>query len=95
MSYSNDNRSICILTNLLTCSFVAETATLDEIDLAFAISSAAAGAEATFQRIKDTLKEIMQTYKTDKLRYALLAFGSQPITPISFALSLPDDDMVS
>ena len=105
MPYSSDNRSICIITciiklqseviaNLSNCSFVAETATLDEIDLAFAISSASAGAEATFQRIKDTVKEIMQTYKTDKLRFALLAFGSQPITPISFALSLPDDDTV-
>ena len=64
------------------------------MDLVFAISSAAAGAEATFQRIKDTVKDIMQTYKTDKLRYALLAFGSQPISPITFALSLPDDDTV-
>jgi len=62
--------------------------------LAFAISSAAAGAEATFQLMKDTVKEIMQTYKTNKLRYALLAFGSQPSSLFSFALSLPDDDTV-
>ena len=77
------------------CSFIAETAALDEIDLAFAISSTAADAEATFQRIKDTVKEIMQTYNTDKLRYSLLAFGSQPISPIHFDLSLPDDETVS
>ena len=76
------------------CPFFAETATLDEIDLAFAISSAAAGAQTTFQRIKDTVNEIMQTYKTDKLRYALLVFGNQPISGISFALSLPDDETV-
>lgn len=62
--------------------------------MAFAISSAAAGAETTFQRIKDTVKEIMQTYRTDKLRYALLVFGNQPISRISFALSLPDDETV-
>lgn len=94
VTFSDDNRSICIILNLSNSSFIAETATLDEIDLAFAISSAAAGAEATFQRIKDTVKEIMQTYKTDKLRYALLVFGSQPSSPISFALSLPDDETV-
>lgn len=84
-----------IIYNLSNCSFIAETAALDEIDLVFAISSTAAGAEATFQRIKDTVKEIMETYKTDKLRYALLAFGRQPITPIQFDLSLPDDETVS
>ena len=83
-----------MITNLLNCSFAAETATLDEIDLTFAISSAAAGAEETFQRVKDTVKEIMQTYKTDKLRYALLVFGNQPISPISFGLSFPDDETV-
>ena len=84
-----------IIYNLSNCSFIAETAALDEIDLVFAISSTAAGAEVTFQRIKDTVKEIMETYKTDKLRYALLAFGRQPITPIQFDLSLPDDETVS
>ena len=94
ITYSNDNPSICVITNLSNRSFVAETATLDEIDLAFAISSAAAGAEATFKRIKDTVKEVMQTYKTDKLRYALLVFGRQPSSPIRFGLSLLDDETV-
>ena len=51
-----------------------ENAMLDEIDLAFAISSAAADAETTFQRMKDTIKQIMQEYKTEKLRYGLLVF---------------------
>lgn len=36
----------------------------------------------------------MQTYKTDKLRYALLVFGSQPSSPIRFGLSLLDDETV-
>lgn len=83
-----------MITNWSNFSFIAETATLDEIDLAFAISSAAAGADATFKQMKDTVKEIMQTYKTDKLRYAVLVFGDQVIPSISFALTLPDDETV-
>lgn len=74
--------------------FIAETATLDEIDLAFAISSAAAGSGTTFQQMKDTVQEIMQTYKTDKLRYAVMVFGGRVLSPINFALTLPDDKTV-
>ena len=64
-----------------------ENAMLDEIDLAFAISSAAADAETTFQRMKDTIKQIMQEYKTEKLRYGLLVFGDKTISPLNFEWS--------
>ena len=76
------------------CSFFAETATLDEIDLVFAISSAAAGSETTFQQMKDTVQEIIQTYKTDKLRYAFMVFGNRAISPINFAQTRPDEETV-
>ena len=71
-----------------------ETAKLDEVDLAFAISSTATGAERTFQRMKDTVQQIMQEYKTDKLRYAVLVFGDQTKSPLSFGRVLPDDKTV-
>jgi len=62
--------------------------------LAFAIGSAAAGAETTFQRMKDTVQHIMQEYKTDKLRYAVMVFGDQTLSPLSFGQTLPDEDAV-
>lgn len=71
-----------------------ENAMLEEIDLAFAISSAAADAETTFQRMKDTIKQIMQEYKTEKLRYGLLVFGDKTISPLNFERSFPDDKAV-
>lgn len=73
---------------------IIETAKLDEIDLAFAISSAAADADKTFQRMKDTVKKIMQEYKTDKLRYAVMAFGDQTVSPLTFGRTFPDEKMV-
>lgn len=73
---------------------LTETATLDETDLAFAISSVAAGAETTFQRMKDTVKQIMQEYQTDKLRYAVMVFGDQTTSPLSFEETLPDEETV-
>ena len=71
-----------------------ENAKLDEIDLAFAISSAAADAETTFQRMKDTIKQIMQEYKTGKLRYGLLVFGDTTISSLNFERAFPDDNAV-
>ena len=74
---------------------VLETAKLKEIDLAFAISSAAKDADRTFRRMKHTVERIMVEYNSDKLRYAVMVFGDHTQSPLNFSQTLPDSEMVS
>ena len=67
---------------------------MGEIDLGIAISSAALDDRQTFQRMKDTVKEIMHTYKTNKIQYAVFLFGRVAITPLNFGQTLPDKEAV-
>ena len=54
------------------------------VDLAFAISSNAAGAAETFQKIKDAIDYIVTYYGADRIRYAFITFGSSASEDISF-----------
>ena len=54
------------------------------VDLAFAISSNAAGAVETFQKIKDAIDYIVTYYGADRIRYAFITFGSSASEDISF-----------
>lgn len=54
------------------------------IDLAFAISSNAAGAEETFKKIKDAIDFIITYHGADRIRYAVIRFGSSSFEDISF-----------
>ena len=53
-------------------------------DLAFAISSNAAGKEQTFQKIKDSLDFIMTYYGAERIRYAVITFGLSSYEDITF-----------
>lgn len=57
---------------------------IPEIDLAFAISTSAANAEKTFLKMKDTVNSIITKYGTDRLRYAVIPFGTFPSTALTF-----------
>lgn len=93
--YSASPRLTVVLrANLLRYYSVLETAKLKEIDLAFAISSAAKDADRTFRRMKDTVKHVMKEYNSDKLRYAVMVFGDHTQSPLNFSQTLPDDEMV-
>lgn len=54
------------------------------VDLAFAISSNAAGKEQTFKKIKDSLDFIMTYYGAERIRYAVITFGSSSYEDVSF-----------
>lgn len=54
------------------------------VDLAFAISSNAAGAAETFQKIKDAIDYIVTYYGADRIRYAFITFGSSASEDITF-----------
>lgn len=53
-------------------------------DLAFAISSNAAGKEQTFKKIKDSLDFIMTYYGAERIRYAVITFGLSSYEDITF-----------
>ena len=54
------------------------------VDLAFAISSNAAGAAETFQKIKDAIDYIVTYYGADRIRYTFITFGSSASEDITF-----------
>ena len=54
------------------------------VDLAFAISSNAAGKEQTFKKIKDSLDFIMTYYGAERIRYAVITFGLSSYEDVSF-----------
>ena len=54
------------------------------IDLAFAISSNAAGSAENFKKIKDAIDFIITYYGADRIRYAVVRFGSSAFEDISF-----------
>jgi len=58
-----------------------------EIDLAFAISTTAVNADRTFTHMREMVKSVIDMYGTDKIRYALLTFGSTTTQSISFDLT--------
>lgn len=53
-------------------------------DLAFAISSNAVGKEETFKKIKDAIDFIITYYGADRIRYAVITFGSSSYEDVSF-----------
>lgn len=62
----------------------SEIPIIPEIDLAFAVSASASKADKTFKLMKDTINTIINKYGTDRIRYALVVFGANPTTQISF-----------
>lgn len=54
------------------------------IDLAFAISSNAPGSEQNFKKIKDAIDFIIRQFGADRIRYAVIRFGSSSFGDITF-----------
>ena len=67
-----------------------ETIDSPEIDLVFALSAVASQADETFEKIKTAVNEVIYTFGTKKLRYAVLVYGSTPTTEARFTDSFPD-----
>jgi hypothetical protein len=61
----------------------------DELDLAFTISSTAADADDTFQRIQETLKMIVDNYGTERVLYSVTVFDDRPLRLIRFNDKFP------
>ena len=69
----------CILAHIFTLYLAVPL-----VDLAFAISSNAAGKEQTFKKIKDSIDFIMTYFGAERIRYAVITFGSSSYEDVSF-----------
>lgn len=65
---------------------------IPEINLAFAISARAADDEVNFEKMKDILKAIVQTFGSNRIHYSVITFGDPPITALPFSRRLPSDE---
>ena len=65
---------------------------MPEVDLAFAISAASVEADENFEKAKEAIKEIVDSYAMDKLRYGVIVFGSTASIRISFNDNYPTDE---
>ena len=74
-------------------SYIADTRDIPDIDLAFALSAAAVDAEDTFDKIQDTVDDIIKHYGTDKIHYALLTFGDKSSVIVDFSDNLGKDSL--
>lgn len=55
-----------------------------EMDIAFAINTAASDADRTFQVITDSLKKIVMKFNPEKVRYSVITFGDEATPEVSF-----------
>lgn len=79
--------------NLLWSSlflFLTETAAIPAIDLGFAISANAVDADKTFELMRDSIGYVVNKYGTNRLRYAVIIFGSSTTTYIDFGQYFPN-----
>lgn len=65
--------------------------TIPEVDLAFAISAASVEADDNFEKTKEVIKAIVDSYSMNKLRYGVVVFGTSASIQISFEDDFPSD----
>ena len=57
---------------------MADTSAVHELDLVFAISTTSTNADEIFPKIKETAKTIVDKYGFERVRYAVIVFGTTP-----------------
>ena len=67
---------------------------MPKVDLGFAISATGVDAEDTYEKMKDVVKSIVETYGLVSIRYGVISFGKTPSTNIAFSQSFPDKDVL-
>lgn len=67
--------------------FFVELPKIPKLDLGFAISIGSSDADANLQKIKDTMKSIIDRYGKSDIRYSFILFGDEPFERVSFAES--------
>lgn len=65
---------------------------IPEVDLAIAISAASVKADDNFEKAKEVIKSIIDTYAMNKLRYGVIVFGSKASIKVSFGDDFPTDE---
>ena len=69
------------------CSWFTELPRIPKLDLGFAISIGSTNANANLQKIKDTIKAVIDRYGKRDIRYSFILFGNVPSKIVRFAES--------
>lgn len=86
---------LCLLTIHYSAYFFPTDLNLPsipEVDLAFAISAASVEADDNFEKAKEVIKSIIDTYAMNKLRYGVTVFGSSASSKVTFGDDFPSDE---
>lgn len=59
--------------------------------MVFALSASSSDANSYFQKMKDILKAMIDTYGKDQVQYSLITFGDTPSVKVNFTYSFPTD----
>ena len=57
---------------------------MPEVDLAFVISTASRDSSEIYRQCKQIIKSVIDTYGMDKVKIAVIVYGSEPITQLTF-----------
>ena len=68
----------------LLCQSFAEKTKTKETDIAFVISAAGTNSIATFMKLKDVIKNVIDKYSIGSTRYAVVSFGDAPVINTMF-----------
>ena len=60
-----------------------------EVDVVFALTATTGNPEDAFQRMKDAVKIVTDTYGIHRLHYSLIVYGSRPSEEFDFKTSFP------
>lgn len=80
--------------NLLTFNvlFIADLPKVPVIDLGFLVSTSGADANENFRKIKGVIKEFVDKYGKERLRYSVILSGDKPSVKWRFSDIFPTDD---
>ena len=72
-------------TMTIISSFVLDYPDVPEIDITFAINTAATDADETFQVLRDAVKSIINMHHPDRIRYSIVIFDDSATPVVSFS----------
>lgn len=80
------------LSNLYIFFIFSELPNIPELDIAFALSATAVDGDASFRRMKETIKSMIDQYGTNSIRYGVIVFGRDPSVELLFSKEFPTDN---
>ena len=62
-----------------------------EMDIGFAVNARSIKANENFRKMKEVIKEMIDSFGRTKIRYTVMVIGDEPVMEISFSDVFPSD----